>query len=67
MILDVSILCPGSSLADLYDPDFIPVELAKVHQQLDQAVEKACGISFGFEEEHVAFFERYSELIKEGK
>jgi len=67
-VLDARILYPDCSLADLYDPDSMPVELTKAHQQLDRAVEKAYGMSFGSEEERVAFlFERYSELIKEGK
>lgn len=30
----------ASSLADLYDPDFMPVELRKAHRELDLAVDK---------------------------
>lgn len=31
---------PGKTLAELYNPDTMPVELLKAHQQLDNAVDK---------------------------
>ena len=50
-----------STLADLYDPLAMPVDLSKAHQQLDKAVDAAYGkITFRTEAERVAFlFERY--------
>lgn len=39
-ILDARAAHPGASLADLYDPDLMPVNLRKAHQALDRAVEK---------------------------
>lgn len=65
-VLDARSMYPDCSLADLYDPDTMPVELMKAHRHLDRAVEKAYGRSFASEEEQVAFlFERYAELINE--
>ena len=62
-ILDARAAFPDSSLADLYDPDTMPPELAKAHQKLDRLVEKAYGKSFDSDAERVAFlFERYREL-----
>nr|WP_243388638.1 type IIL restriction-modification enzyme MmeI [Bifidobacterium scaligerum] len=34
---------PGQSLADLYDPDFMPVDLRKAHEALDKVVDVAFG------------------------
>lgn len=34
---------PGQSLADLYDPDVMPIDLRKAHRQLDAVVDKAFG------------------------
>ena len=69
-VLTARLLYPDCSLADLYDPDAMPVELKKAHQQLDRAVEKSYGKTFRSEEERVSFlFEKYAELIvaeKEG-
>jgi len=62
-VLDARALFPDASLADLYDPDTIPPELAKAHAKLDKLVEKAYGKSFETDAERVAFlFERYQEL-----
>jgi hypothetical protein len=64
-VLDARDLYPESSLADLYDPNLMPVELTKAHQHLDRAVEKAYGRAFASEEEMVAFlFERYAALVR---
>ncbi len=38
-VLDVRAKFPESSLADLYDPNTMPPELVKAHQQLDKAVD----------------------------
>jgi len=42
-VLDARANYPGSSLADLYDPNFMPPDLLKAHQQLDRAVMKLYG------------------------
>ena len=42
-ILDARALYPESSLADLYDPLTMPIELQKAHQQNDKAVMRAYG------------------------
>ena len=34
---------PGQSLADLYDPDYMPVDLRKAHRELDKVVDVAFG------------------------
>jgi len=39
-VLDVRAKFPSSSLADLYDPNSMPPELAKSHSTLDSAVDK---------------------------
>jgi len=62
-VLDARAKFPGSSLADLYDPDLMPPVLAKAHTKLDKLVEKAYGKSFGSDADRVAFlFERYQKL-----
>ena len=38
-VLDARLAFPGSSLADLYDPNTMPPVLVKAHQQLDKAVD----------------------------
>jgi hypothetical protein len=60
-LLDARAKFPAASLADLYDPLGMPVDLAKAHQSLDKAVDAAYGkSSFASEAERVAFlFERY--------
>lgn len=64
-VLDARELYSDCSLADLYDPTLMPVELTKAHQHLDRAVEKAYGRAFASEEEMVSFlFERYEALAK---
>ncbi len=40
-VLDVRVQFPNSSLADLYDPSAMPLELIKVHNELDKAVDLA--------------------------
>lgn len=39
-VLDARAQFPGSSLADLYDPNTMPPVLIKAHQQLDKAVDR---------------------------
>lgn len=40
-VLDARAAHPGSSLADLYDPDAMPSDLAKAHGRLNKAVDAA--------------------------
>ncbi len=39
-VLDARLLYPNATLADLYDPLSMPVELTRAHEKLDRAVEK---------------------------
>lgn len=64
-ILDARALYPDCSLADLYDPLTMPVELRKAHQANDRAVMSAYGLSIKdtAEADCVAFLmKRYQEL-----
>lgn len=56
---------PGASLADLYDPDFMPVELRKAHQVLDVAVDRVYRAApFRGDRERVEhLFALYEQLI----
>ncbi len=65
-VLDARALYPESSLADLYDPLTMPIELKKAHDEVDKAVKKAYGgKGFATEAERVAdLMERYLELTK---
>ncbi|MDO5490681.1 MAG: N-6 DNA methylase [Bacteroidaceae bacterium] len=63
-VLDARALYPDSSLADLYDPLTMPLELQQAHRKLDAAVEKAYGRKFADDADRVAFlFEKYCELV----
>ena len=63
-VLDARAAHPECSLADLYDPLTMPVNLLKAHQQLDKAVDAAYGkTKFANEAERVAFlFELYQQI-----
>ncbi len=72
-VLDARRLFPNSTLADLYDPLTMPVELVKAHQRLDRAVDAAYiagelaagrkAPKLGTDAERVAFlFELYQRL-----
>ena len=39
-VLDARAEHPGATLADLYDPDLMPVKLRRAHQALDRAVDR---------------------------
>ena len=58
-ILDARALYPDSSLADLYDPLTMPVELRKAHIANDKAVMAAYGFGIKMTEE-----ECVAELMK---
>jgi hypothetical protein len=65
-VLDARNLFPTSTLADLYDPLAMPSKLAKAHQKLDKAVEKAYGREFDDDNQRVAYlFEVYQSLSGE--
>ena len=65
-ILDARALYPDSSLADLYDPLMMPLELRKAHQANDAAVLAAYGFPLDATEGEIVakFFEMYAELTK---
>jgi hypothetical protein len=64
-VLDARAKFPGATLADLYDPDSMPVELRKAHHKLDEAVDglyKRGG--FAGDRERVEFlFALYEKLV----
>lgn len=69
-ILDARELYQDSSLADLYDPLLMPVELRKAHQANDRAVMQAYGFNIKemSEADCVAeLMKMYQELVKELK
>ena len=62
-VLDARDAHPGATLADLYDPDKMPVDLLAAHKALDAAVEAAYGVDFGGDEEKIVahLFKLYAE------
>ncbi len=59
-VLDVRLQFPNSSLADLYDPNTMPPELVKAHDELDRTVDACYGRKFANKEERIEFlFELY--------
>lgn len=68
-VLDARSKYPDSSLADLYDPLLMPIELSKAHQTLDKAVDAAYSRKkFNSEAERVAFlFELYEQYVEAEK
>lgn len=65
-ILDARALYPDSSLADLYDPLTMPLELRKAHDKNNIAVMKAYGFSTKMSEAEcvAALMKMYQELTK---
>ena len=63
-VLDARAAHEGKTLADLYDPDAMPMDLRCAHQALDAAVEAAYGVSFDGDEERIVahLFELYAQL-----
>jgi hypothetical protein len=63
-VLDARAKHPDSSLADLYDPTSMPINLIKAHNALDRAVMKLYGFDKDMSEVGVvaALMERYREL-----
>ena len=62
-ILDVRANYPDSSLADLYDPNFMPYDLLQAHRNNDRAVMAAYGFSTKMTESEcvAALFNLYSK------
>ncbi len=64
-ILDRRAKYPDNSLADLYDPDAMPADLLKAHQQLDKAVDALFGRgSFDETKRLAVLLARYEKLIR---
>ena len=63
-ILDARAKYPDSSLADLYDPLTMPVELRKAHEANDRAVLQAYGLKRNASESEIVacLFKMYEEL-----
>jgi glutaredoxin-related protein len=63
-VLDARKLYPKSSLADLYDPLSMPIELRNAHKELDKIVDKTYGRKFDNDLERMTFlFEQYQRYI----
>jgi hypothetical protein len=64
-VLEARARAKGSTLADLYDPAAMPLELVKAHQKLDRAVDASYGrTNFKTEAERIAFlFELYEKDV----
>lgn len=65
-ILDARALYPDKSLAFLYDPDTMPTELRKAHDENDAAVMELYGFSPETSESDIVkkLFEMYAELVE---
>lgn len=65
-ILDARKLYPNSSLADLYDPLTMPIELRKAHEANDKAVLKAYGLKPSASEAEIVqhLFKMYEQLTE---
>lgn len=68
-ILDARKLYPDSSLADLYDPLTMPIELRKAHKANDKVVLRAYGLKPSATEQEIVqyLFAMYSQLTGSGK
>ncbi|WP_367881373.1 type IIL restriction-modification enzyme MmeI [uncultured Parolsenella sp.] len=57
----------NATLADLYDPSFMPKGLRMAHAELDAAVEAAYGVDFNGDEEKIVahLFKLYAEKTGE--
>ncbi|MDM8293464.1 class I SAM-dependent DNA methyltransferase [Faecalicoccus pleomorphus] len=64
-ILDARSLYPNSSLADLYDPLLMPIELRKAHEANDKAVMQAYGFKTSMTEGEILaeLFKMYEKLV----
>ncbi len=64
-ILEARALYPDSSLADLYDPLTMPIELRKAHAANDAAVMKAYGLAPDTSESQIVahLFKLYADKV----
>jgi hypothetical protein len=65
-VLDERARHPTSSMASMYDPVSMPPALAKAHQTLDKAVEKAYGKEFTNDADRVAHLFYLYQTLTEG-
>lgn len=65
-VLDSRNKYPSNSLAELYDPNAMPVDLRKAHQGLDKIVLSAFGLKSNASDEKIleVLFEKYNEAIQ---
>ena len=64
-ILDIRKEYKNSTFVHLYDPISMPPKLAKAHQNLDTAVDRAYGKKFDNDSERMKFlFELYEKEVK---
>lgn len=64
-IFRIRLLYPQSSLSDLYNPNTMPLELVKAHDDLDRAVDACYGRKFANKEERIEFlFELYKQYMQ---
>ena len=65
-ILDVRSKYPDSSLAELYDPLSMPIDLQKAHNENDRAVLDSYGFPKNISESEIVakLFEMYQDLTK---
>ncbi|MDE5757553.1 MAG: hypothetical protein K2H85_02960, partial [Allobaculum sp.] len=68
-ILDARALYPDASLADLYDPLTMPIELRKAHEANDKAVMAAYGFKPSMSESQVVaeLMKMYQKLVENEK
>ena len=67
-VLEIRSHFPGQSLAELYDPDTMPAELADAHQNLDRTVLEAAGLGGSEEEDQLrVLLFRLQEILEAGK
>ncbi|MBO6020864.1 MAG: N-6 DNA methylase [Aeriscardovia sp.] len=66
-VLEARANYPGSSLADLYDPDNMPKDLKKAHEALDKAMDRVFSLKpfKSVEERQKALLESYGKIAKE--
>jgi len=55
LVLTIRSTFPHSSLADLYDPNTMPPDLRRAHEDLDRAVESCYGKKFKDDQERISF------------
>jgi len=67
-VLDARALYPELTLADLYDPDYMPDPLRQAHKALDRAVEQAYSLRSSGDEQQIVshLFELHAQMIGGG-